>query len=397
MDVMNRVFWSKIRRELKRLGKQMFRLPGELLRLLYFRRWYDFRTSREIRRTSGQVLIENEVGIYLIFPKNGISDSHFTMIHEMNRANVAPVIVSNLPLSANDRAALRPLVARIIERPNVGYDFGGYRDGFIDLAAELGRLKRAWMLNDSVWLIPQATSWFDDARALGTDLVAATSNFAMPRVDPHRYKEMTWHHDTNHKNFHYASYAIGFGERILRDPDFMRYWRRLHITDDKTRTVRRGEIGLTQWVLRRGFTHAATNEVSELDKELACCDNGEIDRIARELVIPDDAALEGVQKEVLRVDPDTLEGRVNRIALILTTVSRRASAYALPGYSLRHGFQFLKKSPLWLSSGGAAVMAMLITRIEGDAGNEIRREAITLLRAQDRYLAEVLCDPNREH
>ena len=371
-------------------------LPGEVMRRLYFRRWYDFRTSRAVRRTTGNIPIANEVGIYLIFPKNGLLATHLTMICEMRRAKISPVIVSNLPLSEDDRAKLIPTVARIIERPNVGYDFGGYRDGFLDLAAELAKLERVWMLNDSVWLVPQSTSWFDDARALNKDLVAATSNFAMPRVDPHRYRDITWTHDTSHKNFHYASYAIGFGKRVLRDPEFIGYWRKLHITNDKTRTVRRGEIGLTQWALRHDFTHAATYDVSKLDEDLSRYHNIEIDRIARELVIPDDAALEDIQEEVLRIDSNTEEGRLNRIALILTTVSRRASAYALPAYSLRNGFHFLKKSPLWLSSGGAAAMAKLIARIEGPMGDEIRREAIMLLRAGDKKLEDVMYRRSRE-
>jgi hypothetical protein len=136
--------------------------------------------------------------------------------------------------------------------------------------------------------------------------------------------------------------------------------------------------------------------VSKLDEDLRHCGNIEIDRIARELVIPDDAALEDVQEEVLRMDPSTEEGRFNRIALILTTVSRRASAYALPDYSLRRGFHFLKKSPLWLSSGGAAAMARLIARIEGPVGDEIRSEAVMLLRTGDKHLEEVILNPNSE-
>ncbi len=394
---MDSFFSWKIRREFVRLGRQVFNLPGEVLRLIYFRRWYDFRTCRQIRRTTGQISIENEVGVYLIFPKEGLLQSHITMIEEMRRAQIAPVIVSNSPLSDDDKAKLIPIVARIIERPNVGYDFGGYRDGFLDLAAELSKLERAWMLNDSVWLVPQPTSWFEDARLLGTDLVAATSNFSMPRVAPHRYKEIIWRHRTDHKNFHYASYAMGFGPRIIGDPAFLRYWRKLHITDDKTRTVRRGEIGLTQWALRRGFTHSATHEVDQLDQELASFDDFEVDRIARELVIPDDAALEGILEDVLSIDYNTQEGRASRIALILTTVSRRASAYALPGYALRRGFHFLKKSPLWLSRGGAATMAMLISRIDGPIGNEIRNEARMLLHPAVKHLADVMRDSNKEH
>ena len=380
--------WWKLRREIGRLGAQAIALPPELARRLYFRRWYDLVTARKIELTPGAVPLGAEAGIYLVFPSQGILPSHLHMLEEMRSQGIAPIVVSNLPLSAPDRDRLRPLVARIVERPNVGYDFGGYRDAVLGLAQDLPRLERLWLLNDSAWLVPQPASWFAEARALGTDFMAATSNYAMPRVDPERFRDITWDHSTGHRNFHYASYALGFGPRILRDRAFLRYWRGLDIRNDKTRTVRRGEIGLSQWVISRGYSHRATCEVDRLDAELAALPDAEIDRIAQDLVIPDDAALEAIKAEVLARDPSSETGRAERIALILATVSRRASAYALPGYSLRHGFQFLKKSPLWLSPEAAVVMMRIIGQIEGPVGEQIQAEAKSLLRKDVQDAAE---------
>lgn len=375
---MIKLHWWKIRREMKRVGYQLLNSPVEVAKFFILRRWYDLVTSRSITRTSGDLSLTDEVGIYLIFPRNGLQASHLTMLGEMARAGIAPVVVTNIPLTKADRESLKTLATRIIERPNIGYDFGGYRDGVLEVASVLPNLRYLWLLNDSVWLIPQAISWFDQARSLETDFMAATSNFAMPRVDPHRFRDIVWNHSTNHKNFHYASYALGFGERILQSPAFLKYWRKLNISNDKTRTVRRGEIGLSQWVLRHGFSHGETYKVNQLDIELAKCDDDEVDRIARELVIPDDALLESVYTGVMAQDPRTIQGRADRIALILTAVSRRASAYTLPGYALRRGFQFLKKSPLWLSPAGATTSLRLIDRIEGPVGDEIRAEAQVL-------------------
>jgi hypothetical protein len=375
---MNKLPWWKIRREMVRICLQLLRLPVEAVKLIVVRRWYDLVTARAIRRTLGNVSMGTEAGVYLIFPANGIQDSHLTMLREMLREGVTPIVVSNLPLSEVDRKTLQAYAARIIERPNVGYDFGGYRDGIVDLSPDFGQLNRLWLLNDSIWLVPQPTSWFEEARALDKDFVAATSNYAMPRVDPQNFRKIVWNYDTNHKNFHYASYALGFNATILQDVAFMQFWRTLNISNDKTRTVRRGEIGLSQWVIRHGFSHGATHEVNELDQELQRCNDEEIDQIARELVIPDDEALVAVQSAVLQESPTTSSGRADRISLILTAVSRRASAYALPAYSIARGFHFLKKSPLWLSPGSAEVTLKLIERIMGSEGQEIRKEANAL-------------------
>lgn len=370
--------WWKVPREARRIGRKTMRWPGEVARLFYFRRWYDLVTARAIVRTEGDLPLGAEIGIYLVFPRNGLLASHRSAIALMREAGVSPVVVSNLPLSAGDRDLLRREVARIIERPNVGYDFGGFRDAILDIADVLPGRDWLWLLNDSAWMVPQKTSWFEDARALGRDFVAATSNYAMPRVNQTDFRSIDWHHSTAHRNFHYASYALGFGRRILADPAFLRFWRRLQISNDKTRTVRRGEIGLSQWVLRRGYSHGATFEVDALDRQLAALDDDAIDRLAHDLVISDDPRLEAVREAVLRSGP--AEGRADRIALILTTVSRQASGYALPAWSLPRGFQFLKKSPLWLSPQAAAATFRVIARLDGEAGRVITEEARELTR-----------------
>lgn len=378
--MMNKLHWRKFHREMLRIVLQVLRFPTEFFKLITVRRWYDLVAARAIKRTPGCVAIGKEAGIYLIFPHNGILDSHLTALKEMLQAGITPIVVSNLPLSDVDRKNLAPYTARVIERPNVGYDFGGYRDGIIDLCPILKRLDRLWLLNDSVWFVPQQTSWFNDARILNKDFVAATSNYAMPRVDPCNFRDIVWNYNTDHKNFHYASYALGFSSRLLHDAGFIRFWKGLNISNDKTRTVRRGEIGLSQWIKRHGYTHGATYEVRALNKELENCSDEEIDRIAHELVIPDDDALEAVQSAVLQTDAATTEGRFDRICLILTAVSRRASAYALPAYSIGQGFHFLKKSPLWLSPGGAQITLKLVERLDGPIGHEIKCEAMLLQR-----------------
>lgn len=375
---MNRHHWWKIRRELARIGLQLLRLPVEVFNLIVVRRWYDFITARNIKRTRGTIAVGTEAGVYLIFPFNGVQHSHLTMLKEMLREGISPVVVSNLPLSDSDRETLQIYASRIIERPNVGYDFGGYRDGIIDLRDHLKSLQRLWLLNDSVWLVPQQKSWFEKARGLDKDFVAATSNYAMPRVDSQDFRKINWNYNTGHRNFHYASYALGFSKTILMDAAFTRFWNRLNISNDKTRTVRRGEIGLSQWVLKHGFSHGATYAANNLDNELRECSDTEIDRIARELVIPDDPRLEAIQSLILQEDLTTSTGRSDRISLILTAVSRRASAYVLPAYSITRGFHFLKKSPLWLSVSGAEVTLKVIERIDGPIGQEIRIEAEAL-------------------
>lgn len=374
----------KIQRELVRAARKALKLPPELLRRVYFRRYYDWILSHQIKRSSGTLTLGSEIAIYLIFPKSGILPSHISALKQMVAAKISPIVVSNQPLGTDDKTAISPYCALIIERPNFGYDFGGYRDGVLEVANRFETLDRLWLLNDSVWMFPRQSTWFDDARELNVDFAAATSNFAMARVDAADFRDITWKFQVTHRNFHYASYALGVGSAILKDPNFLKYWRKLEIRNDKTRTVRRGEIGLSKWVLKHGYSHRATCEVDTLDKELMDLTDTELDSVVRDLVIPGvipgDIAMDDVKTDVLRLNVSSCNGRSDRVALILTAVSRYACVYSLPAYIMRYrGFQFLKKSPLWLSPISAGLMLKIISRIPGDVGDEILQEATHLV------------------
>jgi lipopolysaccharide biosynthesis protein len=365
-------YW-KVKRELLRIGKTAQDATAELVRKLYFRRHYDLVTRKTIKRTPGAVPLGKEVAIYLVFPDSGLLASHLCMLSELRQAGISPIVVSNLPLSDEDRDRLHDDVYTIIERPNVGYDFGGYRDGILELAENLHRLDRVWLLNDSAWLVPQATSWFEHARAMGNDFVGATSSFSIlrktllgtKRWNISDYRSIIWTHDPNNRDFHYASYALCIGSAILRDRKFMSYWEKLDIRNDKKRTVRRGEMGLSQWVLKHRYTHAATFEINHLDKELEELSDTELDRVARELVIFRGTELAALKTRVLALQPNSLEGRAERTGLILTAVARQGSVYALAIYILRrHHFPFLKKSLLSLSSDGPGTLLEFIASLD---------------------------------
>lgn len=374
----------KIKRELQRLSRDSKEMAAELVRKIYFRRYYDLVTSKNIRRTEGAVPFGNEVAIYLIFPSAGLLPSHRHMLVQLCNAGISPLVVSNIPLNDTDRGQLVELSAAVMERPNVGYDFGGYRDGILEVAKYLHNLDRVWLLNDSAWLMPHQPSWFEQARATGKDFIGATSSFSIlrrslfgkKRLNVSEYRSIKWSHEPSNSNFHYASYALCIGSAILKDHNFLKYWGKLDIRDDKKHTVRRGEIGLTQWVLKHGYTHGATYEIDQLDKELDQQSAAELDRIARELVIFKGTKLAAIKSKVLATDPNDDDGRADRKGLILMAVARQGSAYALATFILRkHEFQFLKKSLLWLSSDGPDNVIKYVDTLTCQEGVHIADEA----------------------
>lgn len=379
----------KVKRELKRAGRQLAALPGVIWEYLFLRPLYDRKISRQKVVHQGAKPIAGEVAVYLVYAPDGLLASHHDMLAQIAKHGITPVVVSNLPLSETDRATLLDQSALVIERPNVGYDFGGYRDAVLQMASQLPTLERLYILNDSTWMIEAPRSWFDDVRAAGCDFVGATSNYGIRRDDVERFRDLVWEYTIDHPNYHYASYALAMGPRILRDPAFLRYWRRFRLSNHKKRTVRRGEIGLTQWVISHGYNHTATCNVFDLDHEIKKLDNTALDEVARNLVIPEDPKLERKRNEVVQSDRDTDRGREDRIQIILMTVARQAMGYSMPFYTLRYrGFQFLKKSPLSLSRESSDTMLKIMSALEGPMGRHAASEAHRLRETKGQHLGQ---------
>lgn len=377
---MKKITLWKLKREAKRAMRQLISLPALTWEYLFLRPLYDYKVSNRMVVHHGTKEVSGEVAIYLVFSPNKLRSSHFDMVRQLSDNGIIPIIVSNHPLSFEDRDAILAQSALLIERPNVGYDFGGYRDAVLQLAPYLQALERLYILNDSVWMVESSESWFTQVRAAGRDFIGATSHFGVGRHNVENFRNLKWNYTSDHEKFHYASYALAVGRDILRDPQFIAFWRDFRISSNKHRTVRRGEIGLTKWVKARGYNHGATFDVTNLNNELEAMEDSALDDLARHLVIPNDAHLAQQCAIALQSDPMTETGRRDRIQIILMAVARQAMCYVMPYFNLRYrNFQFVKKSPLRLSRSGAEITLDVLSELDGPLGRCAHVEARAMI------------------
>ncbi len=378
-------FW-KLKREAKRLWQQFLKMPTNLRDDLFKNREFEKRHAAEIKVTKGVHSISPEVAIYLIFPSNGVTQSHLATLQQMVEEGIAPFIISNMPLSDQDRDMLAERSWRIMERPNIGYDFGGYRDGVLFLREYLPKLQRLYILNDSAWIIDAPQTWFHQVRALNVDFCGATSNYGVKRGAIENFRDVDWILTSHHRNHHYASYALAFGQKVLQDDFFLSFWRRYKLSDDKKRVVRRGEIRLSQDILSRNFSHATTCPVLNLDQEIAALDNRELDRVAQLLILSGYPKLHELRCSVLKSDCASARGREDRICLILTAVTLQAIGYALPAYTIpKRGFQFVKKSPIWLTREGSDATLGVLETLDGPLAQTALQEARELRASKGKH------------
>ena len=375
---------SKINRELKRIVTKVIKFPSFMCEYLFLNFIYDKMISTKKIVHEGIKPIVGEMAIYLVYAPHGLQKSHHDMFVQLDIENITPIVVSNLPLSTRDLNLLSEKSALVIERPNVGYDFGGYRDAILHLAPDLSKLDRLYVLNDSVWMIGGSQSWFEQVRLSDCDFVGATTHYGVNRVDPREFRNLQWEYTTKHTKFHYASYALAINKNILCDKRFINFWSTLLISNNKKRTVKRGEIGLSKWVKKNGFSHCATCKDCKLDKEIKALDNKELNDLAHQLIIPEDESLMMQLALVLQSDYNTDLGREERIQIILTAVSRQATGYVMPYFNKsKRNFPFIKKSPLRLSRSGAELTLELLKNFDNDIGRHAYSEALEIFAKRD--------------
>ena len=353
----------KLQRELLRFGKQIREIPEDLINYFFATRRYDRTRLDQIRMFDGKLPKSDRIAIFLIFPETGLLQSHLHTLEYFRLKGYATLVVSNLPLSEVDRKRLAENCWQIMERPNFGYDFGGYRDGVLHLSEYLKSLERLVLINDSVWFpLPKSRDWLDDVEALGVDFAGAASNYGTPRPAIEKFRSTKWSYSTNHKNFHVCSFALWLKPTVLRHFGFQKFWQNLRLTDEKKRTVRRGEIGFTQWALRNSFNVGTTLDVTKIDDELAKLSEPSLRKYASDLIIPEHPKLSELWQD-LTEDPVT--PRDNLEKLILLAVSLQGSSYSLAAYSIQEkGFPFLKKSPLRLSKQGKNNTLKILAKME---------------------------------
>ena len=355
-------FW-KIRREVFRFGSQARAIPEDVFNYLFATWHYDRKIAGQIERFDGHLPKSKRIAIFLIFPKSGLLDSHLHTLAYFRSKGYATLVVSNLPLCQTDKDILSENCWRFIQRPNFGYDFGGYRDGVLSLTEDLPHLERLVFINDSVWFpLPNSRDWLDDVEELQVDFAGAASNFGTPRPEVHAFRSLKWSYSTQHRDFHICSFAICLRPNVLQDENFLSFWRGLRLTDKKKRTVRRGEIGFTQWALRHSFSVGTTLDVTDLDHELAALGEARLREVAGDLIIPENPKLSQLWQDLTE---DTKTSRQDLEKLILLAVSRQGASYALAAYSTREkGFPFLKKSPLTSGSESSDANLQVLNKCE---------------------------------
>ena len=225
----------KLKRELDRLKVQAKAIPSMLYEP-YVQRRYDAKLSGNITVTKGNISNTGSIAIFLIFQPSGLSQSVINTCRHLVEAGFSPVVVSNGTLSPTDLKTLADSAHLVAERPNFGYDFGGYRDGLWLLNEKKIVPDEILFLNDSVWfpVWPQsdmlAEMQTSKGTYIGTQVFGDTSSTAKKRGI-------------------FGSYCFLIKAPLIKHVNFKEFWSQYKLSSNKEVTLRRGERAFSHLML----------------------------------------------------------------------------------------------------------------------------------------------------
>ena len=226
----------KIKRELERLKTQATAIPLAFYEPILQRR-YDPKRPELIKYIEGVVPAKDNLVIFLIFQTNDIPHSIFNTCEHLVSSGFAPIVISNAPLSNRDRLALTRTAHIIAERPNFGYDFGGYRDG-LWLINKIGLdPKNILFLNDSIWFP------VNENNSLLVDLFQSGLDYTGVQIFDRKNRG-------NVLRSMIGSYCFAVNRRLLKNPEFIDFWENYKLSSNKEITLRRGERAFSNRMMK---------------------------------------------------------------------------------------------------------------------------------------------------
>lgn len=171
--------------------------------------------------------------LFVLYTRHTIPAFTRTVLDAIERSPLNLVISTNAKITPELRDELLGKCQLLVERADLGRDFGGYKDGIKILEQHFGTPERLILLNDSLFFFEKGLDAFLRELDGSEELIAMTEVFE--------------HH------YHLGSFAISFGPPVLKSKAFRRYWHRYRPITTRRWSIHRGEVGLTKMLMKGGF------------------------------------------------------------------------------------------------------------------------------------------------
>ncbi|MFO1203169.1 MAG: rhamnan synthesis F family protein [Tabrizicola sp.] len=230
----------KVKRELNRIVDKTGAALGRWIHDPVRKPIYDLTALWRQRVTPGAFALTDRVVVFVVYQPKGIAPSILLTLDHLRQNLYSVLVVSNGPLRPEDRATLAQNAALVLERPNVGYDFGAYRDGIRHLWSLNHDMSRLVLMNDSTWFpLRRDDDSLTRMEALQADLAGHIFKTEERRMGLHD---------------HIESHLVMISSAFLASDDFRNFWNDYRMSDRRATTIAQGEKGFSQCAIRSGWT-----------------------------------------------------------------------------------------------------------------------------------------------
>jgi hypothetical protein len=247
-----------------------------VLRHRHNKHWHQF-----VEIIDGEVIINpRKVALLLIYQPKHLAKSILWTCSHLIEQGYAPLIVSNSELVPESLELLKSKSWKIMLRPNVGYDFGGYKDGIRYLKEANLNMDFLLVMNDSIWF----------------PLYQSDQTLKIMEQSPEDFSGLLERQRTP-KTFHFnkarasrpflGSYFWLFKKQTLSHPAFNYFWNSYKPTSSKFHTIRNGERLLTPTLVEAGLTYQALFKMQMLANWLLQLNNQDLSAAMRQLTCHD--------------------------------------------------------------------------------------------------------------
>lgn len=214
----------------------------EGIRDLLFNLLFTLRLNREIKITKGQVALSKNICIFASFQPKKINRLTLYYIKYLKeKMGFAVCFIANCKINNEDKEELKSYCYQIIERANVGRDFGAYKTGVLYYEKEIRQSELFLLANDSVYGPIQ-------------DLNRIVEKMKKENYD---YIGDTLFEDNF--NRHIGSYFILLNSSVITSKYFWSFWKKLKYHSSRRFAIHKGEVRFSTKVLKYFYGGAVIN------------------------------------------------------------------------------------------------------------------------------------------
>jgi len=201
----------------------------------------------------GRPMKGNVACVFACFAPKTLPGMSEAFVHRMAVLGYDVVVVNNARFDEQSRARLLGFASAVIERTNIGRDFGAYKDGLAYLLTP-GRpsFRRVMLCNDSVYV---------NCDKVGEFLTALNET-------DYPFMGTTW---SLEPFYHLQSYCLSFSADVLNHPAFRRFWREYRPLSDRRHSIKNGELALFKTLTAAGFQPKAVYSLEDVRTAWAGC------------------------------------------------------------------------------------------------------------------------------